>query len=298
MTVTPSAFFAALISASGTDSNATLRCGVIDRFIDSFGAVSGNGTSSSRSRRTLNAADDATPEVVGGLHELHRPRCERQRRIAEQLDVGRNVLRLPLRRDVGDLRLRIGLEVEERREDLDTRRAVDQRVVDLGDERVVAVVEAFDDPRLPERAACGRAAGPRRRRRTRPARARRRARAARHGASGSRDRRRDPRSRSARAGRAAPRRSGAGTAGSGAGATSSSSRTCSYENPCIDVVGSTTATPMTCMWAVGVSSDKKAASSPVSRCMNVLRVAGRGGGIRGIRARTETPMLGRVRRHS
>ena len=47
---------------------------------------------------------------------------------------------------------RVRLEVDELREDVDTRRAVDRRVVDLGDDRGVAVLETLGHPELPERA--------------------------------------------------------------------------------------------------------------------------------------------------
>ena len=46
---------------------------------------------------------------------------------------------------------RVRFEVDELREDVDTRRAVDRGVVDLGDDRGVAVLEALGHPQLPER---------------------------------------------------------------------------------------------------------------------------------------------------
>ena len=51
---------------------------------------------------------------------------------------------------VGDRR-RVGREVEQDRREVDARDAVDQRVVGLGDQREAVVLEALDQPHLPQR---------------------------------------------------------------------------------------------------------------------------------------------------
>ena len=87
-TVTPSAFFASLMSASGIDANATLRCGVIDRFIDRRGAVSGSGTSSSRSRARCTPRTTLRPRLLAALTNS-TGRCASE--IAEWLSSSRSL---------------------------------------------------------------------------------------------------------------------------------------------------------------------------------------------------------------
>ncbi len=103
----------------------------------------------------LHRAHQSSAEIVRGLDEVQRPLRERQRGIRQELEVARDVIGMPLLDDVRDARLGRRLHVEQRGEDLDTRRTVDQRVVQFRDERVVAVLESLDDPCLPQRAVTG-----------------------------------------------------------------------------------------------------------------------------------------------
>ena len=158
--MTPSAFFAALTSASGTDANATLRCGVIDRFIDEPRRGERQRARAVASLVRLTARPIERPRLFAAVTiRTGRPR-QRGRPRAEQLEVARDVLRLPLGVGaIGDLRPRSGS-----RSNSDARISTPDAPsinewCSLHDERVVAVVEALDDPRLPQRLAAGRAGG-------------------------------------------------------------------------------------------------------------------------------------------
>ena len=156
LTVTPNAFFTAFTSASDTDENA----------ID---AVRGDRAVHRQPRRGQRQRDVRAPRRArGGRRARRRARgCVTARTTlrraaaratttacAEHLGVARHAVGRPL---VGAARTRlerrVGVEVEQRGDDRDAGDAVDQRVVDLRDERLVAVLEAFDDVRLPQRLA-------------------------------------------------------------------------------------------------------------------------------------------------
>jgi hypothetical protein len=72
--------------------------------------------------------------------------------VAEQLQVGRFRPGEPRRAGVRGA-LRLGVEVEEDGGDVHAGDAVDQRVVALADDREAVVVQALDQPQLPERLA-------------------------------------------------------------------------------------------------------------------------------------------------
>ena len=133
---------------------------------------------------------------------------------AEHLELARDALRLDRavgRRDLAALRA----GVEQHAEDLVARHAVDDRVVDLGQQRHAPVLQAVDQVELPQRAACGRAGARRCARRSRRAGGRRRAAARRSRGRGSRGRSPGPRSSTGGRDRAGRRRAASGTAAAG-----------------------------------------------------------------------------------
>ena len=73
---------------------------------------------------------------------------ERSHRVRQQLGLVRHVLGRP---GVGADVAALGLDIEHGDGHLVARHAVDRRVVGLREHRDVAVLEAFDDPRLPQR---------------------------------------------------------------------------------------------------------------------------------------------------
>src|SRR4029453_17935339 len=91
-------------------------------------------------------------EVPGGAEDTQRLARDRGRGAHEELDVRGDVLRrrFALR---GRFRGRMRLEGEDLGHQVDAQHAVDRRVVHLGDDGDVTVLETLDDPQLPQRAA-------------------------------------------------------------------------------------------------------------------------------------------------
>ena len=98
-------------------------------------------------------SQDLARAAQGGAeaaHDLPRAGGALAQGVAEQLQVGRLRPGRPLRRPRRRV-LRLRLEVEEHRGDVDAGDAVDERVVALADDREAVAVEALDQPQLPER---------------------------------------------------------------------------------------------------------------------------------------------------
>ncbi len=124
------------------------------RFIDSRGAVSGSATSSvslraRRANRTAPGTRFRTAfTILAGLCAMRDHRVRRASRGRPGRESGCHSGRGLCGRERRAL-----LQVEQRGDHLDTGRAVDQRVVHLGDERLIAVLQPLDDVRLPQRMA-------------------------------------------------------------------------------------------------------------------------------------------------
>ena len=111
-----------------------------------------------RSRRSPRRPRGRAPaRARGGPARRARPRPARapartapRTPAATQLGGARLGVRLPGAARVSDRR-RVGREVEQHRREVDARDAVDQRVVGLGDQREAVVLEALDQPHLPQR---------------------------------------------------------------------------------------------------------------------------------------------------
>ena len=97
-------------------------------------------------------ADGGLGRAVGRPDHPARPGQRALERLGDQLGVARHRLALPRLARLLDRR-GVGLEVDEVDEELGPRDAVDRRVVQLGHERHVAVLEALDDGELPQRSA-------------------------------------------------------------------------------------------------------------------------------------------------
>ena len=151
LTVTPYAFLIARSSSSGRRAVARWRSGepgslsALDGATGSTapasaravrspkaGSASGERASASGSRRSAELLACAVPGAAG--HELERV----GRRGGAPVGVVR--------------RLRLGLDVEQQRAELDRRKAVDHAVVGLADEPDAPVAQPVGDPELPQRA--------------------------------------------------------------------------------------------------------------------------------------------------
>jgi hypothetical protein len=86
----------------------------------------------------------------GAERDAGRAGGDLHRGLGLELDVGGRRRGLPRRLGLLDL-ARLGRDVEEHREDVDARHAVDERVVGLRDDREAVVLQAVDEPHLPQR---------------------------------------------------------------------------------------------------------------------------------------------------
>ncbi len=197
LTVVPKIDLMWRMSSSDALPNAIDRCGVIAPDQRTFGAVNGmaglgrSSADASRWRATMLPTDCTVRVSTFG----HRARAtgDALGSADHQLEVARDGLTLP--RHLGRFGIgRVGREVEQVGHQVGAGHAVDGRVVHLGDEPDLAVIEAFDEVQLPQRAACGRVGGSRCRRRSQRLRASCPARAPRRGGCAIPGRSRDLRS--------------------------------------------------------------------------------------------------------
>ena len=139
LTVTSSARLTALTSASGTDENETIRWGVIVRFIDSRGAVSGSVTSSSSAR--ARRAKRTTPGTRLTSARTNLAGCcaiAAAARVSISTSFG-TAIGLPVVPARHRFERSRRIEIEQRGDHLDSGDTVDQRMVNLGDERLIPV---------------------------------------------------------------------------------------------------------------------------------------------------------------
>ena len=155
MTVPPNAFLTALKSPSSETTPAKRRCGPISTF-------SGVGGAGFRPAQTISptpsAATRASSSARSGVRsaaiafavtdsDAFAIPAAPARQQVERVGVGLGDPRVEVLVD----RRRLGTEVEQHRREVDARDAVDHRVVGLRQQAEAAVVEALDEPHLPQR---------------------------------------------------------------------------------------------------------------------------------------------------
>ena len=152
-TVQPNAFFIAFTSSSGTDANATRRCGVSGAFHGVRGVLNGvppDGRLGSRRTRVIPTA----PRTRFGIASASASGSGRRSRemIACRTSSKSDGLCSGFQSSAtGGSSTGVGFEIQDAREQARTRHAVDRRVVHAGDDRDRAVLDTLDDPELPER---------------------------------------------------------------------------------------------------------------------------------------------------